>query len=82
VKGEAKLYMQNKCIVLRPNFLYIVPAHTMHSYECNGKFAHYYLHFYEGFKNDIDIFDVYEFPFEVEAERLEKYVFLHITASL
>lgn len=74
-EGNAKLYMQDRCINLRPNYLYIVPAHTMHSYECNGKFTHYYLHFYEGYKKEVDIFDIYDFPTEVGAEMLDKLVF-------
>ena len=29
-----------------------MPAYTVHSYECQGVFVHYYLHIYEGYKNE------------------------------
>lgn len=54
-------------VTLRPGHLYIIPAYTRHSYECNGVFGHYYLHVYEGFKKETDVFERYDFPTEVEA---------------
>lgn len=75
VEGEARLVLQDKCVALKPGFLYMVPAHTMHSYECRGKFSHYYLHIFEGFKKEVDVFDAYDFPQEVKAGEVEEYVF-------
>ena len=54
-EGCAKLYLPNRVVDLLSGHMYIVPAHTVHSYECAGKFSHYYLHFYEGFKKETDI---------------------------
>jgi AraC-like DNA-binding protein len=66
-EGKANMYLQDKTIELRPNHLYMVPAYVKHSFECWGLFEHYYLHLYEGFKNEANIFEMYDFPVEVEA---------------
>lgn len=66
-KGEALLHQTNKTVKLSPQHLYIIPAYTRHSYECSGLFSHYYLHVYEGVKNEMNILDFYDFPTEVDA---------------
>lgn len=78
-EGEAWLHIQTDTpsherekmgierLSLRPGHLYMVPAHTLHSYECHGVFEHYYLHVYEGFKNETNVMEMYDFPVEVEA---------------
>lgn len=68
VEGGARLRLQDKWVTLRPNHLYIIPAYTLHSYECSGRFTHFYLHVYEGFKNELDVMEQYDFPTEVKAE--------------
>lgn len=77
-EGQAKLIFPDKEVELKPQHMYIIPAHTMHSYECTGKFCHYYLHFYEGFKKETDIFDFYEFPVDVDADALDEPIFSNI----
>ena len=74
-EGGAKLCLPEKVIHLTSGHMYIIPAHTVHSYECIGKFSHYYLHFYEGFKKETDIFDFYEFPVGVDSEPLDEAIF-------
>lgn len=86
-EGCAKLYLPNTVVNLKAKHMYIVPAHTVHSYECTGKFSHYYLHFYEGFKKETDIFDFYDFPVEVDSDNLDEAIFnnmcrLHPEAQL
>ena len=71
-EGYAKLYLPNRVVDLLSGHMYIVPAHTVHSYECAGKFSHYYLHFYEGFKKETDIFDFYDFPVEIDSNALDE----------
>ncbi len=66
-EGSAEITLPDRTAHLEPGHMYIVPAHTAHSCVCSGKFCHYYLHFYEGFKKDTDVFDFYEFPVGVEA---------------
>lgn len=66
-EGKAKVIMPDGCVELTPNHLYIIPAGTLHSYECEGVFTHYYMHVYEELKNETDLFDFYKLPTEVEA---------------
>lgn len=66
-EGRARLHLPDQTVELHPEHLYIVPAYTTHSYECNEKFVHYYLHVYEGYKKETDVFELYEFPIEVPA---------------
>lgn len=73
-KGRAWLHMPadlpcdvEKRMELHPGCLYIIPAYTPHSYECHDVFEHYYLHVYEGFKSESNVFEMYDFPTEVTA---------------
>lgn len=79
--GEAWLHMEGRTIHLAPGHLYIIKAHTQHSYECHGTFNHYYLHIYEGFKNSTDIFEHYNFPTEVEYEPFSVTLFQSMCAE-
>ena len=67
VEGEAMLHLAEKDVRLKPNHMYIIPAYTIHSYECHGLFKLYYLHMYEGFKNEMNLQETYELPTEVTA---------------
>ena len=65
-EGEARLHLGDRVVTLRPGHLYLVPAYTQHSYECKGLFIHYYLHIYEGFKNELNLMELYDLPTEVD----------------
>lgn len=90
-EGEAYLHCANsQPIHLTPGHLYIVPAYTMHSYECHADFTHYYLHIYEGYKKEMDILEKYDIPHEVSVEEgdeelihrmCEKYPEMNLPAS-
>ena len=87
MEGSALLHLPDRTIELRPQRLYVIPANMTHSYECHGKFSHYYLHVQESYKNATDIFDYYDFPFEVEASIMDAHIFatlcsLHPEAAL
>ena len=86
-KGSAKLHLQSETFELQPHNLYIIPQNTLHSYECCGTFEHFYLHVYEKFKEETDIFDYYDFPACVKAEVGDEELFrnmcsLHPEAAL
>lgn len=66
-EGRAVLVLPNGRHELTPGHIYMVPAYTRHSYECDGPFTHYYLHVYERCKSETAIFDFYDFPTEVNA---------------
>ena len=78
VEGEAMLHLPEEDVRLKPNHMYIIPAYTIHSYECHGLFKLYYLHTYEGFKNEMNLQETYELPTEVSAgngvEQLFEYI--------
>lgn len=74
-EGRAWLHLPKGKVELRPGYAYIVPAYTLHSYECDGDFALYYLHVHEGFKNVTDVFNAYEFPSEVKADAVYESLF-------
>lgn len=79
-KGKAWVHLKTEVVELQAGCLYIIPPYTMHSYECKGEFCHYYLHVYEGFKQETDVFDFYDFPTEVKAERLDADIFERMCA--
>jgi len=74
-EGEALLHLSDHTVTLRPGRLYIIPAYTMHSYECTGLFTHYYLHVYEGFKSELNLMEFYDFPTEVEGCENDERIF-------
>lgn len=78
LEGEALLHLPHTDVSLHPGHLYIIPAYTVHSYECHGPFRLYYLHVYEGFKNDMNIQEVYDLPAEVEATEVTEHLFEYI----
>ena len=71
-EGTARLHLPSGVTTLRSGRLYIVPPYTLHSYECQGVFEHYYLHLYEGYKNETTFFDMFNFPTEVEADDTDR----------
>lgn len=86
-KGQAWLHLPSGVVELKPGRMYIIPAYIQHSYECDGVFEHYYLHIYEGYKQESNVFDFYDFPQEVEAKENDEQLFalmceLHPEATL
>ena len=82
VEGEALLHLPDKDVSLKPCYLYIIPAYTVHSYECHGQFVHYYLHVYEGFKHEMNLQEVYELPTEVEGGKGMEQLFEYLCCQL
>jgi AraC-like DNA-binding protein len=66
-EGSAKVILPDGVHVIQPGHLYLIPAFVTHSYESDSVFTHYYFHIY----NEYDIFDRYDFPFEVNADELD-----------
>lgn len=81
-EGKAFLHLPERSVLLRPGYLYIIPSYVVHSYECHGLFVHYYLHVYEGFKNDMPLQDICEMPTEVEGGPMVKHLFEYLCARL
>lgn len=82
LEGEAIIHLAEHNVRLLPRHLYFIPAYTVHSYECHGLFVHYYLHVYEGFKNEMNLQEVYELPIEVEGSEVAAQLFEHLCNRL
>jgi AraC-like DNA-binding protein len=68
--GTAKLIRDNKVYRLHKDHLYLTPAYTNHGYECDGPLSLYYIHIYEELSNHPSIFDLMDFPVEIQADQL------------
>lgn len=77
-EGTAQLHLPDKIIDLRPNHLYLIPPYVRHSYECHGLFTHYYLHIFEGYKKETEVFDYYSFPSEVKSQDIDETLFANM----
>ena len=74
-EGEAQVELEDGLHDLTPGHLYIIPAFCRHTNICHGPFVHYYLHLYEDSRMDENLLEQWNFPFEIEAGRLELELF-------
>ncbi|MDR0833898.1 MAG: AraC family transcriptional regulator [Candidatus Symbiothrix sp.] len=65
--GYAKVIAPDGVHIIQPGYLYLIPASVTHSYENDSVFTLYYFLTY----NEFDIFDRFDFPFEVNAGELD-----------
>lgn len=63
VDGNAQIILPSGTYLLKPGYLYYIPAFTAHSCICNSSFSHYYLHIYE----ERAILNEWNFPIEIPA---------------
>ena len=81
VEGEAMLHLPEEDMLLKPGYMYMIPAFVIHSYECHGIFKLYYIHMYEGFKNEVNLQDTYELPTEVRAGNSIRQLFEYVSSQ-
>lgn len=74
-EGEAKIQFADGIYTLHPNHLYFIPAFTRHTYICNSRFVHYYLHIYDDHKSDEGWLELWNFPFEIPTGKWELQLF-------
>ena len=74
-EGTAQVELDDGLHELKANCMYIIPAFCRHTNICRGHFVHYYLHLYEDSRWDENLLEQWEFPFEIEAGRLELELF-------
>lgn len=79
-EGTAQIQLPRGIQILKPGYLYFIPAFTMHSYVCNSYFSHYYLHIYEEHQSDTHLLDEWEFPVEIPAGELDLVLFQRLCA--
>lgn len=73
-KGTARIVREDGICELSENHLYLTPSHVKHKYECDNILEQYYIHIYEDFGGYISIFDLINFPMEIEASLLDLYL--------
>lgn len=59
--------MPDATLAMKPGYMYIVPSFVPHSITCQAGLEFYYLFVYERYGQQTDLFDIYSFPHEVEA---------------
>ncbi|MDR1380491.1 MAG: AraC family transcriptional regulator [Tannerella sp.] len=69
--GSAQVLMPDGAYTIHPGKLYLIPSFVTHSYENDRFFTLYYLHIYD----EMNIFDQWSFPFEVNASDLDLMLF-------
>lgn len=70
-KGHSWVTIDGKDYPLKEGHLYMIPPMTIHNDNCDSTFHLYYLHVLEEIQNDISIFDLKTFPFEIDATDFE-----------
>jgi len=65
--GSAQVIFPDGAHIIQPGYLYLIPAFVTHGYKSDSAFSIYYFHIY----NEYDIFDRFDFPFEVNAGILD-----------
>lgn len=70
-EGNAKICFPGFTQDLKPHNLYMIPPFTLHSYECDDYFAHFYIHIYENPKGKTNVLEGFNFPTEINAKTLD-----------
>ncbi|SDW31393.1 transcriptional regulator, AraC family [Lutibacter oricola] len=66
-EGEAFVSIGDKKVHLKKGNLYLIPSFTHCSYVCNNEMTHYYATFTIQLPNDLNIYQLFNFKYEVEA---------------
>lgn len=73
--GKATMHLQDQDILLTPGHMYLLPSYTPHAYECDSEFEFYYLFVYQRRINEMSLFDIYDFPYEVDSDHATQLLF-------
>ena len=68
-EGEGTICTPETKLTMKPGNMYLVPSFMPHSMMCQSGLGFYYLFVYERYGTQSDIFDLYSFPYEVEANQ-------------
>lgn len=75
--GKATIQLPDTELTVKPGFMYMVPSYMPHSLMCEAGLEFYYLFIYERYGRQSDIFDIYSFPYEVEANEAIDLLFVN-----
>ncbi len=73
--GNAVMHLTHEDIHLTPAHMYLLPSYTPHAYECDPNFEFYYLFVYQRRPDANNLFDIYDFPYEVKANLASQLLF-------
>lgn len=65
--GTATIHLPNQDLPVKPGYMYLIPSFLPHRYSCEAGCDFYYLFVYERNGKQSEVFDIYSFPHEVEA---------------
>ena len=68
-EGEGTISTPEAKLTMKPGHMYLVPSFMPHSMTCQSGLKFYYLFVYERYGARSDVFDLYSFPYEVEANQ-------------
>lgn len=72
-EGSARLHLPgDRKQDLKPNYLYMVPPFTLHSYECDSYFSLYYIHIYDNQKSSYFVLEDLMYPVEINSKPIDK----------
>ncbi|MGS2739170.1 helix-turn-helix domain-containing protein [Sinomicrobium sp. M5D2P17] len=74
-KGRAEVYINEKPVILKEQFLYIIPAFTMCTYLFEKGMDHYFSHCVFSLSNGLNPFIYFEIQQEIKATLLDKLLF-------
>lgn len=75
--GRAILTLPDVTFDVKPGHMYLVPPFTTHNLLCEAGMEFYYLFVYERYGKQTDLFDIYSFPGETEANEAIDLLFSH-----
>ena len=70
-EGSARINLPSGTYELKPQHLYLIPPFTLHSYECDSHFSHFYIHIYEKQSTHSSVLEEMNFPVELKANQLD-----------
>jgi len=79
-KGNGKLFLNNRELVLEPNHLYIIPSYIPCTYEFESGLEHYYIHLNISFQNGLSIYNLYNINYKKEATEIDKILLRQLVA--
>jgi len=68
--GDGRIMHNQRRFELKPEKLYLIPSFTSCNYESNSFIEHYYIHFVPVIYGGINVFDLINFEYEVNATEL------------
>lgn len=75
--GRAVLHLEETDVALSEGHMYMLPGYTPHAYECEPGFEFYYLFVYQPEVQKASLHELYDLPYEVNANEGARLLFEH-----